>query len=295
MRFLKINIQQPVKYISGGRFVTEVPWIHPERTIDSYELIISINETLYIEQDGIQREINPGETFLLLPDMVHRGFKICNKHVSFYWFHFLCSGFLISDHEVREEVKTIQTHPEKRKQIKEIYIPQFDSPYASQRINILCNQLLHVDNSNYHTFLSMHYLMTSLLIELSEQTLSQLILSTEDSQNGAVINHITEWIRMNALEGITVSDVATKFNYHKDYLSRLFKKKTGITVQAYIHAWRIAKAKDLLTRTSEPIKNISNQVGVADEKYFMRLFKKYEKVTPSEYRKAYNKIHYNNH
>jgi len=293
MQYLMLNIEKPVEYVSGGRFITEIPWSHSKRIIDSFEIIIGINETLYIEQDSIKYEVKPGQTLLLFPHHLHHGYKICNKHVSFYWFHFLCPDALIKEQISKEAVMKIRTDPFKSGTVKDISIPKFATPNAIQRLYILSNQLLHVDNSHYYTRLSMDYLLTSLLIELSEQTISQSVLPNNDFESDFNINRIMEWTRVNSHSAITVADVAEKFSYHKDYLSRFFKQKTGKTLQEYIHSLKISKAKDLLTGTQMNIKAISNQVGIMDEKYFMRLFKKYEKMTPSQYRKAYGKIHFN--
>ncbi|MCI2255727.1 AraC family transcriptional regulator [Domibacillus sp. PGB-M46] len=56
---------------------------------------------------------------------------------------------------------------------------------------------------------------------------------------------------------------------------------------------KLSKAKDLLTLSDESIGSIARTVGISDERYFMRLFKQYEKLTPSEYRKAYHRIQLN--
>ena len=100
---------------------------------------------------------------------------------------------------------------------------------------------------------------------------------------------------MEAMDDISLSDVAEHFTYNKNYLSRFFKKKTGYNLQEYINLMKISKAKDLLTRSSQSIQYIADKVGIHDEKYFMRLFKKYESMTPTEYRKAFYRIHLNNH
>ncbi|WP_202081155.1 helix-turn-helix domain-containing protein [Caldalkalibacillus salinus] len=295
MKYLKLDIERPVEYISGGRFVTEVPWTHSKRVIDSYELIIGVNETLYMEQDGVQYEVNPGQAVILLPHLTHRGYRVCHKNVSFYWFHFLCSKSLIDDQKLNDEILAMRTQPHTKNDIKQIYLSLFTTPSAIERLNILANQLLHVDNANYYTRMSMNYLMTSVLIELSEQTLSDLLLDSDSAKDDIQIYDIMEWTRIHATDMLSVSDIANRFNYHKDYLSRLFKRKTGITLQEYIHRMKLSKAKDLLTGTRLTVKEISYRVGIVDEKYFMRLFKKYEKITPTEYRRAFCKIHFNNH
>ncbi len=105
---------------------------------------------------------------------------------------------------------------------------------------------------------------------------------------------ILEWIRVHALGDVSVSSIARQFNYNRDYLTRYFKKEVGMSIQEYIHHQKLSKAKYLLTSTNANIKTVADAVGIHDEKYFMRLFKKYEKVTPTEFRKAYYRTHMNN-
>ncbi|MBJ8193569.1 AraC family transcriptional regulator, partial [Bacillus cereus] len=42
------------------------------------------------------------------------------------------------------------------------------------------------------------------------------------------------------------------------------------------------------------IKQVAEEAGYTDEKYFMRLFKKRAHMTPSQYRNAYHKTFMNN-
>lgn len=56
----------------------------------------------------------------------------------------------------------------------------------------------------------------------------------------------------------------------------------------------MTKAKDLLTRTDTSIKQIASIIGFSDDKYFMRVFKKYEKLTSTKFRKAFYQNQLNN-
>lgn len=67
-----------------------------------------------------------------------------------------------------------------------------------------------------------------------------------------------------------------------------------MNLKEYIHITRLRKATDLLSSSNLSIKEIANEVGFQDEKYFMRVFKKYKKMTPSEFRNAYYRTHLNN-
>ncbi|MCZ8517385.1 AraC family transcriptional regulator [Paenibacillus filicis] len=295
MKYFKSGIDRPVEFISCGLFVSDVPWTHTRRNINSFELIIGVGECLYISQGGTEYEVKPGETLLILPDEPHEGYRECRAGISFYWFHFVPAGpsELLGEVALKEELGRL-TNPDSFKTFSEICFPVYFKPARIERVNILFQQLQHIVSSNYYTQQGSNYISTSLLIELSEQMISKYYQSAMVSQGDKGISEIVEWIRIHVREDISVTDIAAKFAYNKDYLSRFFKKKTGYNLQEYIHLLKISKAKDLLTRSTKSIKLVAELVGFNDEKYFMRLFKKYENMTPTEYRQAYYKIHMNN-
>ena len=43
---------EEIKWISSGKFVSRGEWIHPDRIIDSYEIIFVIKGTVYIDENG---------------------------------------------------------------------------------------------------------------------------------------------------------------------------------------------------------------------------------------------------
>ncbi|MBD8067887.1 helix-turn-helix domain-containing protein [Bacillus sp. PS06] len=294
-KFLKTKILRPIEFISGGQFISETPWIHTKRTIDSFELIIGFNKTLYIEQKQMKYEVNPGDILLLLPHHEHHGYKMCEEDISFYWLHFYCSDdyLIIDDETMNDEIARLRTNPNYYKSNTNIYLPNFFTPGSIDRINIMFHQLLHVYRSNYYTYHSGHYLVTSLLIEITEQLIANFNFLQSSTNGNTNINKIMEWIRIHSLGNITVTDISDKFNYNREYLSRSFKKHTGMTITEYIHLLKLSKAKDYLSSTNCSIKEIAYNVGIQDEKYFMKLFKKYEKMTPTEYRESYFRIKMN--
>ena len=295
-QFLKTTVHTPVEFISGGQFVSNRAWTHTKRIIDSYEIIIGVNKTLYIQQDDIQYEVNPGDILLLIPYHTHLGYAACTTDISFYWFHFLCPypTEIIDEKAMAAVVSTIRSDPFQPVPKPHIFIPFYSRPANIERINILFNQLLDVANADYYTHHAVNYLATVLLIELSQQTITSFQTASLKAPTDQNLAKILEWIRIHAMNQISVSSIAKEFSYNRDYLSRFFKQKTGMNIKAYIHMLKMNKAKDLLTRTNQSIKEIAYTVGIYDEKYFMKLFKKYEKVTPTEFRKAYYRTHMNN-
>ncbi|WP_165602806.1 AraC family transcriptional regulator [Lederbergia galactosidilytica] len=256
-------------------------------------MIIGVNETLFLEMNGIEYEVKPGQILLIPANVLHSGYATCKPGVSFYYFHFHCNNEVkfINEVSMNSEVVKFRSHSDvKRSDVKRkdsnIYIPIYSIPKYIERINILFNQLIHIDKSSFFSHYGVDYLATFILIELSEQVLADY--NTTSELVDIKLAKILEWIRINvSSSNISVQSIAEKFNYNKDYLSRIFKKETGITMTEYINLQKINKAKDLLTRTDKNIKRIAYDVGIQDEKYFMRLFKKYMGLTPTDFRKAY--------
>lgn len=71
-----------------------------------------------------------------------------------------------------------------------------------------------------------------------------------------------------------------------NYLSRQVKQSTGHSVGAWIDKARLVRAKKLLAGTSLPIIDIASAVGLDDQSYFARFFKRETGQTPSEFRKT---------
>ncbi len=83
----------------------------------------------------------------------------------------------------------------------------------------------------------------------------------------------------------TLADYAREAGISENYLSRLVKQSTGRSVGAWIDIVRIQRAKRLLSSTQLSMIDIAASVGVEDQSYFSRLFKKGTGMTPSLFRK----------
>lgn len=81
------------------------------------------------------------------------------------------------------------------------------------------------------------------------------------------------------------SEIADYFHINSTYLSTFFKENTGMNLLAYIHKVRLDKAKQLLETTGLTLEEIGEKVGCNNKVSFIRLLKKYEGITPTEYRK----------
>ena len=77
----------------------------------------------------------------------------------------------------------------------------------------------------------------------------------------------------------------------RSYLSRMFKENTGMNLLDYLHTTRLTEAKKLLNETDLGISEIASKVGYYSGWTLARVFKRYEGITPTAYRKAFCNNH----
>ncbi len=73
------------------------------------------------------------------------------------------------------------------------------------------------------------------------------------------------------------------------YVSKVFKEEYGIGVVEYMNELRIKAAKKLMEKEGITIKEVAEQVGFTSDIHFIRIFKKYENITPGVYKRQ-NKV-----
>lgn len=292
--FVRINISKPLKFLSAGNFISgDENWIHPKRNINHFVLMLVLNDSLYIQQEDVPYEVDANSTLLLLPNDTHLGYKKSNIGLSYYWCHFYVESDydLIDKQRFHNELLQLKYDPHNQN----ICIPINSYSNNAERVKILFHQLLHITNSNYYSKYKADYLLTSLIIEISEQCMTRYDTELNDNYTDTKFNRMLEWIRININNNISISQISQSFCYNPDYFSRIFKNKTGMNFTDYVCEMKLNKTKDLLTNTEMSIKEIAYSLGFNDEKYLMKLFKKHVNLTPTQYRNAYYSTHLNNH
>ncbi|HJA31696.1 MAG TPA: response regulator [Candidatus Eisenbergiella pullicola] len=83
---------------------------------------------------------------------------------------------------------------------------------------------------------------------------------------------------------LKVNDMADHLCYTSAYLCMVYKKVTGMTINDSLNLYRIGKSRQLLKDSSLKMAEIAAKVGYSNENYFSKVFKKYEGISPKEYR-----------
>lgn len=93
------------------------------------------------------------------------------------------------------------------------------------------------------------------------------------------------YIDSHYMNPLTLDDVARKAGLSRYYFSRMFKKETGHSFKDYLNINRMDAAKKILGLPEMNVSQACYSVGFNDVSYFARIFKRYEGISPSTFRK----------
>jgi len=99
-----------------------------------------------------------------------------------------------------------------------------------------------------------------------------------------VVFKITNHIKKNCSEKLSLDSLAREVFLSKSYLSSIFKQETGMSLTAYITKVRVEKSKKMLLEDTIGLAAIASQCGFKDQSYFTKVFKKETGVSPKKYR-----------
>lgn len=118
-----------------------------------------------------------------------------------------------------------------------------------------------------------------------------LIYTHKDSSIDTYIRLIEKYIDENYHDtNLSVRQISDMLNLTPNYISYIFSKVKGENISKYINRIRITKAKEMLCNRFINVSSIAHRAGYTNSKYFTKVFKDNEGMTPSEYRNIYYKI-----
>lgn len=249
---------------SCGKFYTTDKWIHPNRIINSYEIILVDEGNVYIQEEDVSYILETNDLLILSAKKNHFGTKETDTKISFYWVH-----FTISDYELLNLTSNYFN---------------LNQPY---KITNLFRQMIHGSYSPDYPNDYVNLLTAQLLMEL------QIIQNTQNNSFRPLMKEVSEWIRINSDQMLSVYDISEHFQYNEDYLSKLFKKTFRISIKDYIINQKIERAKYYLLNTNYTIKQIASMLNFNESNTFIKYFKYHENITPTNFRNLYFNTHMN--
>ncbi len=110
-------------------------------------------------------------------------------------------------------------------------------------------------------------------------------LGNVEQDEGTDVDRAKQYILDNLSKNFTVRDVADHVHLSPEYFTKVFKARTGQNIKNYILQVKLDVAKDLLATPNIPVSMIAAEIGYDNFSHFTQIFKKYENITPTEYRK----------
>ena len=285
--FYRFDVQSPIQFRKTGKCeaVSSVQ-IHSPHNEEAYELIIETEGTVCLQFMNSRCCAVPGEYLLLHPSLPRQRMtpgsvkNLQESKCSFYWMRFSCSSPALFSRTLAES---------SRQKAGTIPLPIHGALIHPQKALLLMRQLQDCVRSGYDACY-LNYMATLIICEISNQ--HRFFLSR--GENGAantkkqLYNDIIDYVNYFINDDLKVTSIARHFGYNDKYLSRYFKKMSGVSLKHYILSQKIERANFLLTDTNLTVSDISNSLGFSDYHNFIRVYKSMTSMTPSEYRNLYS-------
>lgn len=149
-------------------------------------------------------------------------------------------------------------------------------------------------------------------MHINDQTISQIYQTTSQENISVIISKavdayleqleaaavkpenpnitlMTDYIDKHYPNNLTVEAIADAACLSPGYAGRIFKEQLGLPIMDYVLKVRIDKSKKLLLNPHYQIQAIAEKVGYGDAGYFTKVFRKFEGITPTQFRKIHKR------
>ncbi|MFD0692988.1 helix-turn-helix domain-containing protein [Paenibacillus sp. GCM10027628] len=119
------------------------------------------------------------------------------------------------------------------------------------------------------------------------KTVCDYVDSKKKSHNTGLKDQVLNYIDEHLADmDLSLTSLSLKFEVNAPYLSRFIKEQSGETFIDYVNKQRVQLAKKLMLDTDDTITEITQKVGFTNSNTFIRVFKRYEGITPGQFRKG---------
>ena len=133
------------------------------------------------------------------------------------------------------------------------------------------------------------YRLLAQLYEIAALLRSDCQIESIDRQRrtpAQLVDHAEHLFRALLSTGINITDVAKHLRASRNTLFRAFLRVRRRTPHACLEEIRLDHARELLTHTSDKLVYIAQACGFANDKYFMRRFRRAEGISPAAWRRC---------
>ena len=220
-----------------------------------FEMIALLEGEMKVTVDGRENILHKGEALLIFPNQLHSLSSENSRHV-------LC---IFSPDLVRAySSKTEKVIPENNFFVPDKYLLDAVDKMGEDASLIAKKGALY-----------------SLCAAFDE---SAAYIPRRSGQKG-LLSGIFAFVEQNFASECTLEELSAQLGYDYAYLSRCFKKSTGISYVSYLNIYRLNKACYLLDNTDRSILQCALDSGYSSLRTFNRNFKNHFGFSPAEYRK----------
>ena len=219
----------------------------------SFELIITLSGEMTVEVDGTSYVAKEKEAVLIFPNQRHALSSTESKHILFIFSPKIVQAF------AKKHIGTIPRSCKFR--LSELLFESLKSLSADDSITAVKGVL---------------YLACA---EIERQT--EFVEACPDKDD--LLMKIFTFVENNYRYDATLYDLSHAIGYDHAYISRYFKRVTGISYNSYVNICRLNHAAYLLSDTNTSILECSIESGFKSLRSFNRNFKDYFNKTPAAY------------
>lgn len=139
---------------------------------------------------------------------------------------------------------------------------------------------IYVELNNINNISEFKDKIQNLFLEITQQNIEYLDFNDENKLSLRIL----DFIHKNYILDISLLDIAEEFSITPAYVSMLFKKENQVNFKDYLNHYRITQAKSIIS-SNPNIKNtnLAKNIGFNSVNTFIRVFKKYEGISPGRY------------
>jgi AraC-like DNA-binding protein len=117
-------------------------------------------------------------------------------------------------------------------------------------------------------------------------TLEEELAKTANPVTGKHARLVSEWISRSEIKDLSARNIADDLGKSIDHLNRQLKNEANTSLGRLISLAKFESASRMLRESSLPVGEIASEIGMLDQNYFARWFRKQSGLTPTQWRKG---------
>lgn len=247
---------------------------------NTLEIIMPVQNCYYADVNEITYCVKEGEIFMIPPGDLHAVYPPADGGTRFV---FLFDIRMITGLKGFSSIQPLLSMP--------ILLSKETHPGIYDAVRDILMKIQHeYFCDDVYSELSIYSLLLDMFVKLGENyshdklNLSAAKPHKQQQEYLQKFNDLLSYIDTHYMDELTLDDMAFKMGFSKFHFSRLFKQYTNHTFCDYLNYRRIKATEELLLDPALSITDIAMEVGFSSIPTFNRLFLKYKKCSPSEYR-----------